>query len=135
MQRRQYEVARKTRLYGNFRRFEVANFADHDDIGILAQNRAQATCKRHVDFGIDLRLTDTIDEILNRILDGHNVAGIVIDAFESRVQCCRLARTRRPRNQDNSMWFVDERVHLVARLIVHTKRGEVEPPGLLVKQP
>ena len=56
------------------RRLEVADLADHDDVGILAQDRAQAARERHLDLRVDLRLADAVDVVLDRILDGHDVA-------------------------------------------------------------
>ena len=41
VQRRQHEVARQRRLDGDLRRLEVADFADQDDVRVLAQERAQ----------------------------------------------------------------------------------------------
>jgi hypothetical protein len=41
VQRREHEVAGQRRLHGDLRRLEIAYLADHDDVGILAQDRAQ----------------------------------------------------------------------------------------------
>ena len=41
VQRGQHQVAGLRGLDGDFRRLEVADFADHDDVRILAQERAQ----------------------------------------------------------------------------------------------
>ncbi len=40
VQRRQHEVTRQASLHGDLRRLEVADLADHHDVGILAQDRA-----------------------------------------------------------------------------------------------
>jgi len=42
VQRGQHQVAGERRLDGDLGRFEVANLADHDDVGILPQKRAQS---------------------------------------------------------------------------------------------
>ena len=41
VQRREHEVAGERRLDGDLRRLEVADFADEDDVGVLAQEAAQ----------------------------------------------------------------------------------------------
>ena len=80
MQRRQHEMARKRGLHGNLRGFKVTDFADHHDIGILAQDCAQAACERHLDLGVDLGLAHAVDVVLDRILDRHDIATQVVEA-------------------------------------------------------
>jgi hypothetical protein len=58
---------------GDLRGFKVPDLADHDDVGILAQDRAQCTCKSELDLWIDLGLADTVERIFDRVLDRHHV--------------------------------------------------------------
>ena len=46
VQGRQHQVAGLRGLDGDFRRFQIADFADHDDVGILAQEGAQSATRR-----------------------------------------------------------------------------------------
>ena len=59
---------------GRFGRFGIANLADHDDIGILAQKRPQGRCEIQADLGIHLHLIDAFDVDLHRIFGGGDVA-------------------------------------------------------------
>src|SRR5262249_4376496 len=56
MQSRQHKVSGETRLDRDLRGLEVPNLADHDDVGILAQYRAQSAGEGQLDPRIDLRL-------------------------------------------------------------------------------
>jgi hypothetical protein len=104
----QYEVAGQRRLHGDLRGLRVADLADHHHVRVLAQDRAQAACKGHLDFGVDLGLADAVDVILDRVLDRHDVAGAVVDALERGVERRGLAGTRRAGDQDDAVRLVDQ---------------------------
>jgi hypothetical protein len=52
---------------------------------------AQSAREGHLDLGVYLRLADAVDVVLDRILDRQNVARVVVDALECRVQRRGLA--------------------------------------------
>ncbi|KAG1194929.1 hypothetical protein G6F35_013314 [Rhizopus arrhizus] len=58
MQRGQHHVAGLRRLDRNLRRFQGADFADHDDVRVLAQERAQRSGKGHAALVVLLHLVD-----------------------------------------------------------------------------
>ena len=66
------------RLHRDLRGLEVADFADHHHVRVLAQDGAQAAREGHLDLGVDLGLADAVDVVLDRVLDRHDVAA-----------CCR----------------------------------------------
>src|ERR1700722_828219 len=127
-------MSRETRLYGDLRRLQVTDFSDHDDVGVLAQDSAQPARESHLDFGIDLRLTDAVNEILDRVLDGDDVTGVVIEAFKSRVQRGRLAGARGTGDEQNAVRLVDEFIHQPFSVGCHAKRSQVDAPGLFVEE-
>jgi len=45
-------------LHGDFGGFHVANFADEDDVGVMAENGAQTKRERKAGFVGDLDLVD-----------------------------------------------------------------------------
>src|SRR5580704_8475676 len=96
----------ETRLYGDLRRLQIADFSHHDDVGVLAQDGAQPACESHLDLGIDLRLPDAVNEILDRVLDRDDVAGVVIETLEARVQRRRLAGARRTGDEQDAVRLV-----------------------------
>ena len=56
--RREHQVAGERRLDRDLRRLVVADLADHDHVGVLAQDRAQRLREGEVDLGVDLHLAD-----------------------------------------------------------------------------
>ena len=73
VQRGEDQVPGEARLDGDLRSLEIADLADHDDVGILAEDRTERARKVELDLRIDLGLTDTVQRELDRILDRHDV--------------------------------------------------------------
>ena len=67
MQGAEHKVTGECRLNRNLSRLEVSNLTNENRIGILTQDRPQATRKSHTDIGINRDLDDPINVILNRI--------------------------------------------------------------------
>ena len=61
-------------LMRDLRRLEVADFADHDDVRILAQERAQRRGERQADLRVDVDLVDAGQLDFRRVLRGRDVA-------------------------------------------------------------
>ena len=74
MQCRKDEVAGEGAADGDLGGFQVAHFSDHDDIGIAAQDTAQAGGKSQVDLGFDGDLDDAVEFVFDGILDGDDPA-------------------------------------------------------------
>ena len=66
-------MAGQARLHRDLRRLQIADFADHDDVRVLAQNRAQGARETHFDAGVYLSLTDAVEVVLDRVLHRHDV--------------------------------------------------------------
>ena len=58
VQRAEHHVARERCLDGDLGRFQVADFADEDDVGVVAQDAAQGGRERQPDLGMHLNLVD-----------------------------------------------------------------------------
>src|SRR6185436_9837588 len=106
VQRRENEVARVRGLQRRIERFEISNFADEDDVGVLTQHAAKGLTERRR-VGADLALVDvrvhvTMEE-LDRVLDRDDVgAAILIDVLDHRRQRRRLARAGNSRDEDET---------------------------------
>ena len=74
VQRRQHEVAGERRLHGDARRLDVADLADEDDVGVLAQDRLEAGGEGEAGLLVGLDLVDRREDVLDRVLDRHDVA-------------------------------------------------------------
>src|ERR1700730_1268101 len=133
VQRREHQVAGEARLYRDLRGLEVTDFADHDHIRILAQDGAQAAGESHLDLGVHLGLADAVDVVLDRILDRHDVARVVVEALESCVERGGLARAGGSGDQQDAVWFVDQLIDELLGARVHAEGVEVELARLLVE--
>ncbi len=129
-----HQVTGQARLHGDLRGLEVADFADHHHVRVLAQDRAQPARERHLDARVDLRLADAVDVVLDRVLDRHDVARAVVDAIERGIERRRLAGAGRTGDEQDAVRLVDQLVDVPLRGRIHAQRVEVEPARLLVEQ-
>ena len=112
MQRRERQVARLGDPEGRLDRLEVAHFADQHDVGVLAQHGAQGV-REGVRVGVELALVDeallvAVKE-LDRVLDRHDVELLLaVDLVDHRRLRRRLARARRPADEDQAARLVAE---------------------------
>src|SRR5687768_1328796 len=68
-----HEVAGELSIDGDFRRFEVADFADQNDVRVLTQERSQGGGKIQTDLLFHLDLVDAHEIELNRVFGSHDV--------------------------------------------------------------
>ena len=74
-------VAGERGLHGDLGRFQVANLADQDLVGVLPQDGPQAVGERVADRGVDRHLDDAVDVVLDRVFGGDQ---LVFDARSAR---------------------------------------------------
>jgi hypothetical protein len=74
VQRGEHQVAGLRGLDGDLRRLEVADFADHDHVRILAQEGAQRGSKREADLVVHVHLVDAGQVDFSRVFRGRDVA-------------------------------------------------------------
>ena len=103
VQRRQHEVARLRRLDRDVRGFEVADFADHDDVRILAQERLQRDRERQARLVVDVDLVDAGKLDFRRVLGGRDVDAGLVQDVEAGVQRHRLAAAGRAGDEDHAV--------------------------------
>ena len=112
VERRENQVARLGGLQSDLRRLGVAELADEDHVGVLAQRAPQRLAERR---GVepDLALADDaalllVDD-LDRILDRQDVvAPRAVDVVDHRGERCRLARAGRARDEHETARLVRE---------------------------
>src|SRR5579884_3960957 len=80
------KVSGKGRVDGDLRGFLVANFADHDFIGIVAQNGSQSAGEGQSFLLVNRDLRNALDLIFDGVFDGDNLVFIVLDFAERGVQ-------------------------------------------------
>ena len=98
-------------MHRDRRRFAVADFADEDDIGILAQHRPQCGCESETRLFVNLHLHDSGNPIFDRIFDSDDVHAAMLQKSEGGVQRCRFSRARRTGDEDQSFAHVEQLLH------------------------
>ena len=91
MQRGEDEVAGERGADGDIRRLAVANFADHDDVGILTDDVPQPRREGQPDLRIDVDLIDPVHLVFDRIFDRDDLLVRQIDALQRGVERGRFA--------------------------------------------
>src|SRR5215472_15565337 len=90
---------------GDFRGFKVADFADHDDIRVLAQNVAQTHGEGQPDFRPDRDLVDAPEFIFDRFLDRDDALLDGVDRAQHRVKRGGFTGTSWTGHKQNAVWF------------------------------
>src|SRR6185369_4817054 len=86
VQRGKDQVAGQRGAYGDVGGFAVADLADHDDVGILADDVPQSAGEGQPDLRIDVDLVDAVHLVFHRIFDGDDLLVRQVDAFERGVE-------------------------------------------------
>ena len=86
VQRAEDEMAGFRRLHGDFGGFGVADFADENDVRVLAQNRAQAARKGQSGARIHLHLIDAFKLVFNRVFNRDDILRAVFQGVQRGVQ-------------------------------------------------
>src|SRR5258708_2537598 len=116
----EYQVAGQRGLDGNLRGFRVADFADHDLVRVVTQNRAQAAGKGQAFFFIDGNLRDSANLVLERVLNGDDLVFVALDFVQRRIQRGGLAAARRSGDQHHAVGFSNVVTEAAQVLIVKT---------------
>jgi hypothetical protein len=86
------EVPSQRALDGHDGGLAVADFAEHDDVGVLTKNAPQAAGEGHALTIGDLRLADAFEFVLDRVFNRENVPLTVVDLLERCIKCRALAK-------------------------------------------
>src|SRR5690349_21137726 len=113
-------MAGKRSFDRDFCGLRVANFADHDDVRVLTQDGAQGVSESKPNFLFDGNLIDAWDLELNRIFNGNDVENWVVQFIESGIKRGGLAGTGRSGDEDQTVWRIHCRLHLLQRVRVET---------------
>ena len=88
---RENQVTGQRRLDRDLRGLGVTDFADHDLVRIVTQNRTQPAGKRQPFLLVDRNLRDAAQLILDRILNRDDLVFVGLDLVDRGVQRGRLA--------------------------------------------
>src|SRR2546427_8758599 len=124
VQGREDEAAGERRLDRDLGRLGVADLAHHDDIGVLADDRAQPVREGEPDLRLHVDLIHAEQLVLDRILDGDELLVGRVDLVERPVERGRLAAAGGAGHQDHAVGLRDQPVELRERVLRETERPE-----------
>ena len=102
-------MPRQGRLDRDLRGLDVADLADHHDVGVRAEDRTQRRRERQPGARVDLHLVQAGQPILDRILDRDHVDLRPVDLGHRGEQGRRLARARGAGDEQRAGRPVDHR--------------------------
>ena len=86
----------------------VADFADHDDVGVLAEDGTEGAGEGEADLGADLHLVYAGDFVFDGVFDGDDPKIGGIDFPEKRVKRGALAGARGAGDEDDAVRVVED---------------------------
>src|SRR6266542_4101828 len=122
------QVAGQRRLHRDRRRLLVADLADHDLVGVVAEDGPEAAREGEALLLVDGDLGDAAELVLDRILDGDDLVLGALDLRQRGVERGGLARAGRPGDQHHTVRLLDELAELQQHLVVEAE--DVEPQVL-----
>src|SRR5437870_10040376 len=124
--RGEHEVAGQRGLNGNLRRFFVTNFADHDLVRIVAQNRAQPAREGQTLLFVHWNLGDAVQLIFDRVFNGDDLVFFVSDFVERGVERSRLAGAGGPGHQHHAVRLGNIAAKLAQIFLIKTDHIQIE---------
>ena len=112
-------------LHGDLGGFEIADLADHDDVRVLAHQRADAFGKAELDVRLHLHLVEAGVDELDRILDRADVDLRCRQLLEARIQRRGLAGAGRAGHQHDAVRLLDHRLPALCLVVGETELAEV----------
>src|SRR5690606_30858180 len=131
--RAEHQVSREGRLDGDVRRLVVANLADEDDVRRLPHHGAQDSREVEADLVTNLRLVDSGQVVLDRVLRGDDLDVGTIELLERRVEGRRLSGAGRPGDEEDAVRPLDDLLEALVVGLVETELLEVDEAILLVE--
>src|SRR5262249_45180228 len=91
VQRAEDLVTGECGFHRDVRGFVIANFTDHHNVGVLAQNRSKRGSEIEPDIRTGCDLVYTHQLVLNRVLDGDDVVIWTVEFLENGIERGRLS--------------------------------------------
>ena len=111
----------------------VADLADHDDVGVLPQERTEGDGERQADLALDLNLVHSLELVFDGIFNRADVGLRVVQQVQARIQRRALAASRWARHQGQAVGHAD-RFGKVGRLpFGEAQAGQVKRDRSLVE--
>src|ERR1035441_1499196 len=125
MQGGEDEVAGEGGADGDIGGFAVADFAHHDDVGILADDVAQAAGEGEADLRIDVDLVDAVHLVFDGIFDGDDFLVGQVDSLEGGIEGGGLAAAGGAGDEEDAVGEAGEVLHALQHVVVEAEAAEV----------
>src|SRR5438045_1969765 len=122
MQGTENKMSRQARVRSDACSLEIANFANHDDVRCLAQDRTQGRRKCHADLRIYLHLVDPSHLIFDGLFNGNDLSVWFVDVVETGIKCGRLTGTGGTSDEENAIGQLD---HTLEDFLVVRKKSKL----------
>src|SRR5581483_6942143 len=129
-----HQVAGERRLDRHRGGLAVADLADHDDVGIVAQIAAQDAGERQVDLWIDGYLGNTLQLIFDRVFYSEDVEIGRVDLGETRVQRGGLAGARRAGHENDSVRAANQVIDDIQMIFAEADIGQIVEHARTIEQ-
>ena len=130
----QHQVAGDGGAHGDLGRLAVANLAHRHDVGVLAQDGAQAAGEGHARFLVDLHLVHAVDVVFHRVFQRDEVHRIGVQLADHRVHGGAFARAGGAHDQHHAVVRADEPLVLLQVVALQADARRVEQRLALVQQ-
>ena len=133
MERAQHQVPGQRGLDGDLRSFQVANFPEHDHVGVLAQKCAQRPREGHPHRFVHRHLHDSVNVIFDRVLDREQLGINRIDSLETGIKRGRFPAAGRPGIDKNPVGLLDGLDDVIKNVFGKAQRFQLHVHGRAVQ--
>src|SRR4029079_6356967 len=127
-------MAGEGRLNGDFRRLPVTDLAHHHHVRVMAKERAQNAREIEPARGLHLDWGDTLDLILDRILDGQDLPLRRVQTRQGGIKGGRLAAAGRAGHENDAMRPVEHAQQRIEIGPANPQRFEIKRYCLTVQE-
>ena len=113
------------------RRLRIANFADHDFVGVVTQDRPQTASEGQSLFLVHRNLRDASNLVLDRIFNGDDLVFVSLDLIDGGIERGRLAAPSGAGDQHHPVRLFDIPAELSQIFFVEADNVEHQRPELL----
>src|SRR5690625_212587 len=126
-------MPRQGRLNGNLGGFQIAHFANHDDVRVLADDGAQRAGKIEPDGRLGLNLVDALKLVFHRVFNRDDLALGRVEHGQRGIQRGGLSRAGRPGDQNDAVRHFQLALEVVLEVFGKTQAAKIEHDGFAVK--
>ena len=119
---------------GDIGGFVVANFADHNDVGILAEDGAESIGKAETDFGFNGDLINSGELVFDGIFDGDDIILGVVQFAEHGVEGGGFAGAGWAGDEDHSVGGIDGFFENAEGIFIHTEGIDGGGEGAFIEE-